>query len=57
MMMKTTKMHCKSQLHEMGILAHNMPHNIPKMGITPQNMPQTSLLSPTQSMVAKGNQW
>ena len=30
-----------------------------KIGITPQNMPQTSnfLLSPTKSMVARGNQW
>ena len=30
-----------------------------KMGIRPQNMPQTSsfLLSPTKSMVARGNQW
>ena len=30
-----------------------------KMCITPQNMPQTSnfLLSPTKSMVARGNQW
>ena len=29
------------------------------MGIRPQNMPQTSdsLLSPTKSMVAMGNQW
>ena len=31
----------------------------PTMGITPQNMTQTSnsLLSPTKSMVARGNQW
>ena len=30
-----------------------------KMGITPQNMPQASnsLLSPTKSMAARGNQW
>ena len=29
------------------------------MGIRPQNMPETSnsLLSPTKSMVATGNQW
>ena len=31
----------------------------PIMGITGQNMPQTSIfpLSPTKSMVARGNQW
>ena len=46
-------MHCKSQLHEMGIVVHN----IPRMGITPQNMPQTSnsLLSPTQWLLRATN--
>ena len=34
-------------------------YQVPIMGITGQNMPQTSnsLLSPTKSMVARGNQW
>ena len=34
-------------------------YQTPVIGITSQNMPQTSnsLLSPTKSMVARGNQW
>ena len=34
-------------------------YQVPIMVITSQNMPQTSnsLLSPTKSMVARGNQW
>ena len=34
-------------------------YQTPIMGITGQNMPQTSnsLLSPTKSMAARGNQW
>ena len=41
MPLKTPKLDCKSELH--------------KMGITAQNMPQTSnsLLSPTKSIVAR----